>query len=66
MIENNTANFNSNYGFFGQVGTTVLSGNSAHGNTPGDFLVACPGSVTGNSGTITFNGTSTTCVVANN
>jgi hypothetical protein len=66
VVENNTANFNSGYGFFGQTGTTVVSGNSAKGNGTANILVACPGSITGNSGTITFNGSSTGCVVANN
>ncbi len=66
VVENNTANFNSGYGFFGQTGTTVVSGNSAKGNGTANILVACPGSITGNSGSITFNGSSTGCVVANN
>jgi len=66
VVVNNTANFNSGYGFFGQTGTTVVSGNSARGNGIANILVACPGSITGNSGSITFNGSSTGCVVANN
>jgi hypothetical protein len=66
IIKDNIANFNSGSGFFGQVGSTVVSGNSAKGNGSADILVACPGSATGNSGVITFNGSSSTCVVANN
>lgn len=66
VVENNTAYFNSNYGFFGQTTTTVVSGNSAKGNAVGNILVACPGSITGNSGSITVNGSSTGCVFANN
>jgi hypothetical protein len=66
VIKDNVANFNSGTGFFGQVTSTVVSGNSAKGNASGQILVACPGSITGNSGTITFNGSSASCVVANN
>jgi hypothetical protein len=66
VVKDNIANFNSNTGFFGQVGSTVLSGNSAKGNTTAQIFVACPGSATGNSGTITYNGSSASCTVANN
>jgi hypothetical protein len=66
VVENNTANFNATYGFFGQTGTTVVSGNSAKGNGTVNILVACPGSITGNSGSIAFDGSSTGCVLANN
>lgn len=69
VVVNNTANFNSGYGFFGQTGTTVVSGNSAKGNGTANILVACPGSITGNSGSLTFNtsnGLPTGCAVANN
>lgn len=69
VVVNNTANFNSGYGFFGQTGSTVVSGNSAKGNGTTNILVACPGSITGNSGSIAFNtsnGSSTGCAVANN
>lgn len=66
MYINNIANFNSGQGFFGQSRSTVVSGNSATGNGADQILVACPSSITGNAGAITFNGSSTGCVVANN
>jgi hypothetical protein len=66
VVVNNTANFNATYGFFGQTGTTVVSGNSAKNNGTVNILVECPGSITGNSGSITFNGSSAGCVVADN
>jgi hypothetical protein len=66
MYINNIANFNSGAGFFGQSPGTVVSGNSATRNGGDQILVACPASITGNAGAITFNGSSTGCVVANN
>ena len=66
VVTNNNLSFNGQYGFFGQGGAAALSGNFAEGNGTGGFLVVCPSSVVGNTGTITFNGSGSGCVLANN